>query len=128
MNSQLNFAVAQEQVADMRRSAAASRRLVENVEGPKDAHVIALRMAGADESRELRELAQLDSERPLTGDAIVALVDGRLVAAISLVDGRLIADPLVPTADARALLRQRAEQLSELRVPRRRRRFRPRFA
>ena len=72
-------------------------------------------------------LAQLDTARPLYGEALVALVDGRLVAAISLGDGRVIADPLAPTAEARALLHQRAAQLAH--TPKRPwRRFRPRFA
>jgi hypothetical protein len=130
MNSQLNLQIAQEHIADLHRSAAATRRNAEVVvEEPKqEAAVIALRLAGADESDELVELAALDSQRPLNGDALVAVVDGSLIAAISLRDGRVIADPLVPTAEAAALLRTRAAQLA--RKPRRhpRRRFRLRFA
>jgi hypothetical protein len=57
----------------------------------------------------------------------VALLDGRLVAAMSLEDGRVVADPLVRTLNERALLQTRAAQL-ERRPRRPRRRFRPRFA
>jgi hypothetical protein len=53
----------------------------------------------------LRELAELDSARPLTGDTVVAVVDGRAVAAVSLHDGRVVADPFVPTADIVQILR-----------------------
>jgi hypothetical protein len=130
MNSQLNLQIAQEHIADLHRSAAATRRNAEVVveEPNQEAAVIALRLAGADESDELVELAALDSQRPLNGDALVAVVDGSLIAAISLRDGRVIADPLVPTAEVAALLRTRAAQLA--RKPRRhpRRRFRLRFA
>ncbi|HEX4717247.1 MAG TPA: hypothetical protein VH300_01860 [Thermoleophilaceae bacterium] len=129
MNSQINLQIAQEHIADLHRSAAASRRgapVIEDVKQPTA--VIALRLAWPDESDELAELAALDSQRPLRGHALIALVDGKLVAAISLLDGRVIADPLAPTGEAQALLETRARQLA-LRPRRpRRRRFRLRFA
>jgi hypothetical protein len=126
MDSRLSLQVANERIADWHRSAIAGYVAIPDAE-PKVTPVIALRRADADEADDLRELAALDSKRPLTGEAIVALVDGRLVAAISLDDLRIVADPLVPTADVRVLLRQRATQLT---VPARthRRRFLPRFA
>jgi hypothetical protein len=127
MDSRMTLQIAQERIADLHRSADAQHRVTDVVEAPKPAPVIALRMAGADEAKDLRRLAGLDSERPLRGNAMVALVDGRMVAAISLLDGRVVADPMVATADARALLRQRADQLTLGTSPRRRR-FRLRFA
>jgi hypothetical protein len=126
MDSRLSLQVAQEHIADLRRSAAAERH-AEVVQEPEHTPVIALRTAGRDEARDLKRLAALDSAHPLKGEALVALVDGKLVAAISLVDGRVIADPLAPTTEARALLHARATQLAK--TPRRPwRRFRPRFA
>jgi hypothetical protein len=126
MDSRMSLQIAQEHIADLQRSAAAHRK-PRVAEEPKAAGVIALRRAGADEAAELTRLAQLDSARPLAGDALIALVDGRLVAAISLADGRVIADPLAPTTEARALLHTRAAQLAQ--TPQRPwRRFRPRFA
>lgn len=130
MNSQLNLQIANEHIADLHRSAAATRQGTEIlVEEPnRETPVIALRLAWPDESDELAVLAAVDSQRPLRGHALVALVDGRLVAAISLLDGRVIADPLAPTGEAQALLETRARQLA-LRPRRpRRRRFRLRFA
>jgi hypothetical protein len=126
MNSQLNFQIANERIADLHRRADATRHAAEAVEEPQHTPVIALRVAGPDEADELVSLARLDSARPLVGDSLVALVDGKLVAAISLSDGRVIADPLAPTAHARDLLHTRAAQLAN--TPRRPwRRFRPRF-
>lgn len=53
----------------------------------------------------LARLAALDSARPLTGDTVVAEIDGRLVAAVSLHDNRVVADPFVATASAVEVLR-----------------------
>jgi predicted Abi (CAAX) family protease len=127
MDSRMSLQIAQEHIADLHRSAAAQRE-AQVAEQPKPAgNVIALRRAGDDEVGDLARLAGLDSARPLDGDVLVALVDGRLVAAISLADGRVVADPLAPTTEARALLHQRASQLAQ--TPQRPwRRFRPRFA
>src|SRR4051794_39108901 len=56
-------------------------------------------------------LAELDSQRPLTGPALVGEIDGRPAAAISLEDGRLVADPFQHTAQLVALLRMRAHAM-----------------
>jgi hypothetical protein len=56
-------------------------------------------------------LAELDSQRPLSGPALVGDIDGRPAAAISLEDGRVVADPFQPTANLVALLRMRARGL-----------------
>jgi hypothetical protein len=126
MDSRMSLQIAQLHIDDLHRSAA-SQRPATVIEEPKPAGVIAIRLAGPDEAAELVRLAQLDSARPLRGESLVALVDGRLVAAISLADGRVIADPLASTTEARALLHTRAAQLAQ--TPRRPwRRFRPRFA
>jgi hypothetical protein len=63
--------------------------------------------AGAD------RLAELDSQRPLTGPALVGEIDGKPAAAISLADGRVVADPFRHTAQLVSLLRMRARALRE---------------
>ena len=73
-----------------------------------DAKIIALRAATADDDADLRRLSALDSAPALPHPALVALADGRPVAAISLDDGRVVADPFAPTADVVPLLRTRA--------------------
>jgi hypothetical protein len=59
----------------------------------------------------LHDLAELDSARPLQGPVLVALVEGRIWAALGLDDDRVIADPFLPTGGAVALLRLRVRQL-----------------
>jgi hypothetical protein len=70
---------------------------------------ISLRPARPDDDALLERLSALDSaERPVVRPALVALADGRAVAAISLRDGRVVADPFAPTRDVVALLRTHA--------------------
>ena len=131
----MTLQVAQEHIADLRRSADSARSAasVGVVEERVHTEVIALRTAGPDEANVVALLAALDSGRPLVGDTLVAVVDGKIVAAISLSDGRVVADPFLRTKDARLLLEMRAAQLAPVsprrpRWPRRRWRARPRFA
>jgi hypothetical protein len=55
----------------------------------------------------LRTLAELDSQRPLAGPALIGDVGGNPVAAVSMHDGRVIADPFQPTAALTELLQRR---------------------
>jgi hypothetical protein len=88
--------------------------------------IIALRTATTDDDAVLRELSALDSARPLEQPAVVALVDGRPVAAASLTDGSVVADPFVPTADVVELLRARVAAAAHADArPRHRRRIQP---
>jgi hypothetical protein len=64
------------------------------------------RRAPADEHA-LTRLAALDEARPLTGDVLVAEIDGELWAALELAGGRTIADPFRPTFGVRELLQLR---------------------
>ena len=70
-----------------------------------------IRRTTPDDGAALLRLASIDSARPLGPDALVAVVDGELRAAVSLRDGRAIADPFRPTAELVELLRVRAAQL-----------------
>ena len=65
----------------------------------------------ADETA-IRRLALLDSARPLRGQALVAEVAGRPVAALELSDGRVVADPFEHTAEVVELLRARAGEMT----------------
>lgn len=76
------------------------------------ASAIELRLLGAHQSHLVHRLAVLDDAPDLEGSVLVAIIDGRDVAALSLDDQRVVADPFVPTSDAVALLRHRAAQLS----------------
>jgi hypothetical protein len=66
--------------------------------------------AGPVDAGTLNRLAALDETEPLTGDVLLAVADGRAVAAMSVADGRVAADPFARTGEAVALLRLRAQQ------------------
>jgi hypothetical protein len=74
--------------------------------------VIAIRPAQPDEQHVLRRLAALDSAATPHDPVLLALADGEPVAALSVSTGAVVADPWVATADAVALLRARAAQLT----------------
>ena len=85
---------------------------------------IELRLCRVGDDPALEQLAAL-AERPLPfGRFVVALVNGRLVAALPLAGGHMLTDPFVRTTHLRPLLELRAAQLRE---PRRRRRLLPRY-
>ena len=69
------------------------------------AQIICLRPAEERDVEAIGELAELDSRRRPDGHVLLALVDGRVVAAVSVRDGHTVANPFVPTAEAVALLR-----------------------
>jgi hypothetical protein len=85
-----------------------------------DSSTIAIRTAGLEDSDVLKELAELDSARPVSEPAVLALVDGRPVAAASLRDGRVVADPFSETANVVALLQTRVTGYAPARARRRR--------
>jgi hypothetical protein len=75
------------------------------------ANTYVIRHANTDDQRGLCELADLDSQRPLSGPVLIGEIDGALSAALSLTDGRLIADPFQRTAVLSQVLRMRADNL-----------------
>jgi hypothetical protein len=79
--------------------------------------LLTIRRAHAEDDQALRALAIIDSAPPLTGDVLVAQLDGSDVAAISLTDGRSIADPFRPSADTVEILRLRRRQEHRARRP-----------
>lgn len=99
-------------------SAARNLRVVEHRGAPR----IELRLAEATDADVVSRLAELDSAPKLTGEVVIALVDGDPVAGVSLRDRRVVANPFVPTEEAVALIQLRAEHLSG---PRERHRLRP---
>jgi hypothetical protein len=72
---------------------------------------IVLQQAAPEHDAALREISQLDSARTVSRPALMAVVDGRLLAAASLHDGRIVADPFASTEEAVELLRLRAAEL-----------------
>lgn len=71
---------------------------------------VRIRLAYPDDQTTLKRLAQLDSQQPLDGHALIAEVDGVVVAALALHGGRVIADPFAHTKAVVDLLRVRASR------------------
>ena len=71
---------------------------------------LVLRADRPNDEQALRQLAALDSVRPIKGRALLAEVDGRPVAAIGIDDGKVVADPFEHTAEVVELLKVRAER------------------
>jgi hypothetical protein len=74
---------------------------------------VTLRYAFPDDQPALWRLAALDSSEPPAEPVLLAEVDGVPWAALSLADGSVVADPFHHTLHLVALLRARAEQLTE---------------
>jgi hypothetical protein len=72
--------------------------------------VVGIRLAAPDDQTTLKRLAELDSQQPVDGDALIAEVDGVAVAALSLHTGRVLADPFAHTEAVVDLLRVRASR------------------
>ena len=70
-----------------------------------------IRIASSDDAETIGQLARLDDQRQLTGDVLVAEIDGTILAARSMATGRTIANPFHRTANLVALLGVRAELL-----------------
>jgi hypothetical protein len=84
---------------------------------------VIIRAARGSDGIVLDDLARLDSQRPLTGDVLLAEQDGAIVAAIA--GDRAIADPFRRTDDVLSLLRvhgggaqSRRGRRARVRVPR----------
>lgn len=71
---------------------------------------ITIRRSNRQDGEALARLAQLDSQAPPKGAALLAFDGGELVAALPLGGGRAIADPFHPTAAIVDLLQLRAAQ------------------
>jgi hypothetical protein len=94
---------------------------------PTNAYTI--RRATDADAGALRRLAQLDSQRPITGPALIGDIDGAPAAAVSLADGRVVADPFQPTSSLTELLQMRRRALrTRPRTPSLRKRLRAALA
>ena len=81
------------------------------VEPGREQYPIAIRRARDSDMPLLHDLAEVDSAKPLAGPVLVAVIEGRIWAAVGLDGDHVIADPFLPTAPAVELLRLRVAQL-----------------
>jgi hypothetical protein len=119
MDSRLTWEAVEAMVAERRRQADSARLAAdaragrasstrEATRGPAEATV---RYANSGDTLALERLAQLDCGSMPAGPALVAEVDGVIVAALPLVGGRALADPFRPTAGLVRLLERQAARL-----------------
>jgi hypothetical protein len=90
------------------------------IEPGRAQYPVAIRRGRDSDLPVLQDLAALDSAAPLDGPVLVAVIEGRVWAAIGLDGERVIADPFLPTAAAVELLRLRLAQLRAAERPARR--------
>jgi hypothetical protein len=74
---------------------------------------IELRLCKSADDFALDQLGELSEQPVPAGRLVVAIVDGRLVAALPVAGGPALRDPFVRTAHLLRLLELRAEQLRE---------------
>ena len=116
--------MADERLATLRRDARPPAPRLTKSTPAVDVSEIDLRLCKASDDAELEYLAAL-SEQPLApGRFVVAVVNGRIAAALPLAGGPALTDPFVRTAHLQRLLEVRAAQL---RQPEPRRSFVPRY-
>ena len=110
MDFEVRRMIMEDRIATLRRSARPRKRTEPvRVESPD----IELRMCKPADDPEIDRLAAL-SEVPVPyGRLVVALLDGKLVAALPLNGDPALRDPFVKTAELVRLLEVRAEQLRE---------------
>ncbi len=107
ISPQLQHAVSQAKVDDLRR-AATDRSRIQRRHQPsrRDAaeRSVMLRFGTPTDRSSVARLAALDSSKAPAQPVLLAEVDGRLVAALSLSDDAVVADPFHHTADLIELL------------------------
>jgi hypothetical protein len=87
-------------------------RLRRTPDSPPLSAAVTIRPLGESDAdlRAIDELAERDSGRRPEGPALIAEVEGRILAAISLESRQVLADPFARTDELRSLLELRAAQ------------------
>lgn len=117
----LNVGLAEARIEEFRGAAEARlpardpRRPIESAVTVKRA--VTLRLASPRDDSALARLAALDSSVTPRPPVLLAVVDGRLLAALAFGDGNVVADPFEATSDLIELLRARVRQLGDDKRP-----------
>jgi hypothetical protein len=111
----VNAEIARQQQAELWRAAqrhkAGAEALATRISRTRAQDAVTIRLAAADDGRELDLLARVHGARMPAGPSLIAELGGRPVAAMSLMDRAVIADPAARPTDVVELLRLRAAQL-----------------
>jgi hypothetical protein len=118
MNPAFSNEMARQHIHDLQREAQAARVPKEPGEAGREAR-LTVRPLTARDFEQVTLLAELDSHPVPSGPALVAELDGELVAALPLDGGEAIADPFRRSAEVVALLQLRARQIRATEKPRR---------
>jgi hypothetical protein len=121
MHPEIMRIMADEHVKVLQRDGA---RPVRTTRQAADTRDLELRLCRVDDDPALERLAQLEGRPVPFGRMVVAVVRGRLVAALPIAGGCALADPFTRTEHLLPLLELRAKQLRE---PELRRRLLPRY-
>jgi hypothetical protein len=109
----INYELVRQREARLRISAERhfARRVAPRSARARPQEAVTIRLAAADDGRELELLARAHGHDVSAGPRLIAELGGRPVAAMSLVDRVVIVDPGERTTDVVELLRLRAAQL-----------------
>jgi hypothetical protein len=109
----INYELVRQREAHLRISAERhfARRAAPRSARAKPQEAVTIRLAAADDGRELELLARAHGREVSAGPRLIAELGGRPVAAMSLLDRVVIVDPGERTTDVVELLRLRAAQL-----------------
>ncbi len=110
----VNAEIARQREAELRRRVErrAAARPAPRAKATAKAHeAVTIRLAAADDGRELDFLAQRHGAVVPAGPRLIAELGGRPVAAMSLLDRAVVADPGELTSEVVELMRLRAAQL-----------------
>ena len=90
--SEMQVQIVRDQAAERLRAADRRRRL-RPVDTGSDEAAVCIRLAAEGDTAAMKRLAELEGRRPSEGDALVAVIDGRVLAAIEVNGGETLADP-----------------------------------
>ena len=95
--SEMQIQIVRDRTTERLRDAARRRDLRPTAPGGHDA-AVCIRLAGEADAAALRRLGELEGRAPPKGETLVAVVDGRVLAAMELTSAETFADPFRPTA------------------------------
>src|SRR3712207_5760046 len=95
--SEMQVQIVRDQAAERLRDASRRRSLTPVPPAPTGT-AVCIRLAGTEDTAALKRLGELEGRALPEGEALVALVDGRVLAAIAVTGGETIADPFAQTA------------------------------
>jgi len=95
--SEMQIQIVKDQTTERLRDADRRRRFRSTAPLATEA-AVCIRLASAGDAAAMKRLGELEGRSLPAGDALLAVIDGRALAAINLSDGEILADPFHHTA------------------------------